>query len=109
MQVTIPLDELEFKSLTKGNDLIVIKYRYKVPINGNVAEVDIFTGKLSELVMIDCEFKSDTLRDNFIPPECCLAEVTQELFVDNGLLASCSYEEIGGDLNRFNYKRLIKK
>jgi adenylate cyclase len=105
---TIPLDAAEFAALSRASRLQVVKDRYRVPMEGHMAEVDIFTGELEGLVLIDFEFDSKSARDSFVPPACCLADVTQELFVDNGMLASSSYKDIERELERFQYRRLLR-
>jgi CYTH domain-containing protein len=84
----------------------VQKNRYKVTISGRPAEVDVFTGELNGLVVIDFEFDSPEEKAKFQPPTCCLADVTQEDFIAGGLLAGKSYQDIATDLERYNYKPL---
>jgi CYTH domain-containing protein len=103
---TIPLDEDEFTALSVASKRSVQKNRYAVDINGYPAEVDVFTENFAGLVLIDFEFKTLAEKQAFQPPDCCLAEVTQEWFIAGGQLAGKSYEDIAADLDRFNYKPL---
>jgi CYTH domain-containing protein len=103
---TIPLDQDEFEALAAVSSRKVEKDRYKVTIDGHVAEVDIFDGPLKGLIVIDFEFDSEEAKHNFRPPSCCLVEVTQERFIAGGQLAGKSYADIEADLTRYNYKKL---
>lgn len=102
-EYTIPLNENEFIILSSVSNKRIEKDRYRVIIDGHVAEVDVFMVALIGLVLIDYEFKSNEDKDSFIPPECCLAEVTQEDFVAGGNIAGKSYTDIANDLARYNY------
>ena len=75
-------------------------------IDGSKAELDVFTGKLAGLVLIDFEFDSLDAKASFTPPDFILADVTQEDFIAGGLLAGKSYEDIAPELARFSYQRL---
>lgn len=50
-------------------------------IDGSKAELDVFTGKLAGLVLIDFEFDSLDAKASFTPPDFILADVTQEDFI----------------------------
>ncbi len=104
---TIPLTQLEFEELASGHHRLVEKDRYKVMLGGRPAEVDIFSGKLEGLVLIDFEFLNSVDKAAFQPPDCCLAEVTQEVAVAGGHLAGKSYDDIDEILQRFQYRRLF--
>ncbi len=103
---TIPLDQLEFESLSSGHGRLVEKDRYVVVIEGRPAEVDIFSGKLDGLVMIDFEFLNAEDKKAFTPPACCLADVTQADFLAGGLLSGKSYADIEADLTKLGYQPL---
>jgi CYTH domain-containing protein len=103
---TIPLTKGEFEALKRSSLREVEKNRYTVKINGCIAEVDVFTGKLTGLVVLDFEFKTDQEKSRFTPPGCCLADVTQEKFILGGQLAGKSYADIQSELKRFNYREL---
>lgn len=103
---TIPLDEIEFNALSKSSSRKVVKDRYQVNIGGSPAEIDVFKDDLKGLVLIDFEFNNSEAKQSFQPPTCCLADVTQELFIAGGQLAGVKYSDIESDLNRFNYKKL---
>lgn len=103
---TIPLEQAEFESLTSGHGRLIEKDRYNVVIEGHPAEVDVFSGKLEGLVLIDFEFSLAADKQAFTPPACCLAEVTQEEFLAGGILSGKSYADIEANLTRFAYQPL---
>lgn len=104
---TIPLTPDEFKALAASSKRQVRKDRYRVVISGRSAEVDVFKDALNGLVLIDFEFSNAKDMRNFTPPRCCLADVTQELFVAGGQLAGATYKDIESDLNRYNYTKIV--
>lgn len=103
---TIPLEQIEFESLSSGHSRLVEKDRYAVVIQGRPAEVDVFSGKLEGLVMIDFEFLNAVDKQAFTPPDCCLADVTQAEFLAGGMLAGKSYADIEPELTKLGYKPL---
>lgn len=103
---TIPLEKDEFEALAVSSGRRVEKDRYQVIIEGKTAEVDVFDGALKGLVVIDFEFDTPEAKADFTPPACCLAEVTQELFIAGGQLAGKSYTDIAPVLDKFDYKAL---
>lgn len=106
VEQTISLSKDEFEALAIASQKRVAKDRYKMQIDGSKAELDVFTGKLAGLVLIDFEFDSLDAKASFTPPDFILADVTQEDFIAGGLLAGKSYEDIAPELVRFGYQRL---
>jgi CYTH domain-containing protein len=106
LEQTIPLTKDEFEALMGASSKRVEKDRYKVAIVGKQAEVDVFKGALSGLVLIDFEFKTSQEKDSFVAPDCCLADVTQEEFIAGGILSGKSYQDIFPRLEAYNYKSL---
>lgn len=104
---TIPLEREEFEALSTASSRKVSKDRYRIETVSGPAEVDVFVSELSGLVLIDFEFDSPEDKEKFQPPDFCLAEVTQELFVAGGQLAGRTYKDIESELQRFNYKPLL--
>jgi CYTH domain-containing protein len=100
---TIELTADEFDSLAAGHTRIVKKDRYAVIIEGHAAEVDVFTGGLQGLVLIDFEFDQESKLHAFTPPEVCASDVTQEDFIAGGLLAGRTYHDIELELARHSY------
>jgi CYTH domain-containing protein len=100
----IELDEAEFTSFKDIPSRRLSKIRYFYPYKGKTAEIDVFTGKLTGLVLVDFEFSSLAEMKSFVVPDFCLVDVTQEEFVAGGILAGMNYADIADDLARFNYK-----
>lgn len=107
IEQNINLNDDEYKALSKLPGKVVQKIRYEYSYNGQIAEIDVFTGSLKGLVVVDFEFDSLEDKDSFTMPEFCLADVTQELFIAGGMLCGKSYQDIESDLNKFAYKKLI--
>jgi CYTH domain-containing protein len=103
---TIPLSKAEFEALASGNNRMVEKDRYNVILDGYPAEIDVFSGELDGLILIDFEFFNEAAKSEFKAPACCLADVTQEEFVAGGMLAGRKYDDIAQNLENFNYKKL---
>ena len=108
IEQTISLTEAEFATLSRCSAKRVAKDRYRVVIDGTLAEIDVFMEDLAGLVLIDFEFDTEDEKDNFIPPSIALADVTQENFIAGGLLAGKTYDTIAPELARFCYKKLSK-
>ena len=109
IEQTIPLTKDEFAALSRCSTKRVAKDRYRVVIDGILAEIDVFIEDLAGLVLIDFEFDTEDKKDNFIPPSIALADVTQENFIAGGLLAGKTYDTIAPELARFCYKKLSKE
>lgn len=109
IEQTIPLTEEEFAALSRCSAKRVAKDRYRVMIDGTLAEIDVFIEDLAGLVLIDFEFDTEDEKDNFTPPSIALADVTQEDFIAGGLLAGKTYDAIAPELARFYYKKLNKE
>lgn len=99
----IDLTKEEFNALNTGSGKTVSKIRYEIPIGEYTAEVDVFTGDLKGLVLVDVEFPSTEARDAFVKPSFCGEDVTQEDFIAGGMLAGKSFADITPDLERLGY------
>lgn len=106
IEQTIPLTKEEFTALCTCSKKRVAKDRYKIEIEGKMAEIDVFTDELEGLVLIDFEFNTVDEKAAFETPSMALADVTQEDFIAGGLLAGKTYNDIASELERFNYKRI---
>ncbi|MBE0427250.1 MAG: hypothetical protein IBX72_11485 [Nitrospirae bacterium] len=106
MEQTIKITEDEFNALSIIAGKKIHKVRYYYPYNGRTAEIDVFQGPLEGLVLVDFEFKTTEEKDNFVMPDFCMADVTQEEFIAGGMLCGKSYEEISDSLKKFNYSKL---
>ncbi len=70
-EVELPLTEEAYLELKKKiDDNMVFKTRYLIPLwNDLTAELDIFEGKLSGLVIVEVEFPNLEAANTFQPPE----------------------------------------
>ena len=72
-----------------------------------MAEIDIFGGDLSGLVLVDFEFISLDKASQFVPPEFCLVNITQEEFIAGGYLAGKNFSDVQSRLNKFHYQQIL--
>lgn len=106
LEENVELSEAEFNSLRAGRGKVVSKVRYLVSVGDHTAELDVFTGDLAGLVLVDFEFKSTSERDAFKPPDFCGPDVTQEEFIAGGMLAGKKLPDIQAELDRLHYRPL---
>ncbi len=106
IEQTISLTQEEFTALSSCSKKRVAKDRYKMVVDGKMAEIDVFVDKLKGLVLIDFEFDTADEKATFNTPKVALADVTQEDFIAGGLLAGKAYDDIVSELERFNYKKI---
>lgn len=102
---TIPLTEKEFTEFTQLEGRRVRKIRYYYQFGANTAEIDVFQDGLEGLILVDFEFKTSEEESDFMMPDFCLAEVTQEKFTAGGVLAGKKYEDLEEELGRYNYRK----
>ena len=69
-EVELPLTEEAYLSLkSKTEEHMVYKKRYLIPLeDGLMAELDLFEGLLSGLIMVEVEFPDEKSADSFTPP-----------------------------------------
>ena len=103
IEQTIELDRAEYDALREASSRRVTKTRYAVSIAGHDCEVDVFEGALTGLAVIDFEFKTKYAMSNFVAPDVCGGDVTQESFIAGGMLAGRSIDDIKPELNRLGY------
>ena len=106
IEQTISLTKEEFVALASCSKKRVAKDRYRVKIEGWIAEIDVFVDELKGLVLMDFEFNTLAEKSAFKMPSIALADVTQEDFIAGGLLAGKTYNDIASELERFNYRRV---
>lgn len=106
IEQTILLTKDEFVTLSSCSKKRAAKDRYKVKIEGKMAEIDVFIDELKGLVLIDFEFNTIDEKSAFKIPSVVLADVTQEDFIAGGLLAGKTYSDIASELEHFNYRRV---
>ena len=103
---TIILTEIEFNTFNQLKGQKVHKLRYYYNYNGRVAEIDVFQDLLKGLVLVDFEFKTIEEKDSFKMPEYCLADVTQDVFTAGGVICGKCYNDIEGELKKYNYNKI---
>lgn len=88
-EYNLPLTQESYEHLSSKIDGILIeKKRYLIPLNdGLVAELDIFEGKLSDLVLVEVEFESIEEANSFIAPEWFGEDVTHSGNYQNSYLS----------------------
>ncbi|MBT3356335.1 glutamate racemase [bacterium] len=106
LEQTIVLSKEEFEGLQTVPGKRVVKERYRYPLEGLIAEFDVFKEGLKGLVVVDVEFEKEADKDAFEMPEFCLIDVTQEKFLAGGMLCGRNYQDIAGDLRRVGYDKL---
>ncbi|MEI6528927.1 MAG: hypothetical protein WCN88_00790 [Candidatus Falkowbacteria bacterium] len=106
LEETISISPEEFKAFLKIGSNKISKVRYYYPYKDFVAEIDVFLGKLKGLVLIDFEFKNHKDLNNFVMPDFCLADVTEEETIAGGVLSHHSITSISAVLKKYNYKKI---
>jgi CYTH domain-containing protein len=104
---TILLNDKEYKAFDNLNGDRINKKRFNYSYQGQNCEIDVFTGKLSGLVLVDFEFSDVKDLINFKMPDFCLVDVTEEEFIAGGVLCKSSIKTLKNNLIKFNYKRLL--
>jgi CYTH domain-containing protein len=103
---TIILSPEEFEVFLKMPGKKLRKIRYYYPAGNLTAEIDIYQDDLQGLCVVDFEFKTKEEKDNFLMPDFCLCEVSQEETFCAGLMAGKGYDNIRPFLDRLNYKKV---
>lgn len=95
-EIEFPLPHSTFNKLIemkKGNT--IEKSRYLVPLeNGEVAELDIYKGKLLGLYTVEVEFESQEQAKAFVPPKWFGKEITFDKRYKNRNLALKGFEMV---------------
>lgn len=107
LEENIKLTPDEFKAFSKISGNRISKTRYYYPYKNQIAEIDVFSGKLKGLVLIDFEFKNQKDLKKFVMPDFCLADVTEEEIIAGGVLSHESMSSVIKSLKRFSYKKII--
>lgn len=77
-----------FHLLQKVDGNVITKKRYLIPLTENLqAEVDIFDGKFSGLILVEVEFPDKNTADEFIAPNWFGTEVTFSSAYHNSILS----------------------
>ncbi len=88
LEIEINITEAQFKTLwpaTKGKR--IQKTRFTKRINNHIIELDVFKEPLSELIIAEIEFESETASQQFKPPEWFGKEITMDERYKNRNLA----------------------
>jgi adenylate cyclase len=94
-EINVLLTEYEFNKLWTQVERSLEKSRYCFDIGSNlIAELDIFEGDLSGLVLVEVEFPSTEIMESFIAPEWFGKDITQESFSANSFLAGKNFDVI---------------
>ena len=105
---TLTAEEFEELSIKlEGKRLQKLRYFYH--FQGHTAEIDVFQGKLKGLVVVDFEFDTVEEKNSFEMPDFCLVDITSEEFIAGGMICGKSYEDVEGELEKFEYKKIIKE
>ncbi|NJN44396.1 MAG: hypothetical protein HC806_06525 [Anaerolineae bacterium] len=90
----IYLTEAEFDAMASLSGKLLIKRRYKYPVEGHTYSIDVFEGELKGLILCEIEFGEDTVLQPFDLPPFASREVTDESFYTGGNLVNLSFEII---------------
>lgn len=94
-EINIPLTKDEFHKLWPLTQKSLQKTRYLIPLLNNLtAELDVFSGELNGLCVVEVEFSSETEMNSFQKPDWFGKDITQEDFAANSFLAGKTFEEI---------------
>lgn len=88
-EYNLPLSQESYEHLcTKIDGILIEKNRYLIPIHdGLTAELDVFEGKLSSLVLVEVEFESIEAANSFVAPEWFGEDVTHSGKYQNSYLS----------------------
>ena len=107
IEYTIPLDREEYQVFSHIPARRIEKIRYDYQYISYNAQIDVFQLNLLGLVLVDFEFKTQEKLLQFIMPDFCLVDVTQEQFIAGGKLCGKNYEDIEDELLKFSYHKLL--
>ena len=95
-EYNLPLTKEAYEHLlpkTDGN--IITKKRYCIPLNDNLtAELDVFEGVFSPLMLVEVEFQDENEAQDFTPPDWFGKEVTFSSSYHNSTLSRMSEKDI---------------
>lgn len=102
---TIELSTEEYGALNQLRGKKFKKRRFAYKYGEYLAEVDVYLGDLSGLVVIDFEFDSEEAMAKFQKPDFVGSDVTQDVLLAGGTLCGKSYGDIADALlEKYNYK-----
>ena len=108
-EYTIFLSEKEYLVFKEIKGRVLAKTRYVKSISkGIVCHLDIYKENLKGLVVVDFEFESQKILENFIAPDYILVEIPKKSFLAGGLLAGKSFSDIEKLLkSEYKYTKII--
>ena len=91
-EYNLPLTKESFDHLKEKIDgILITKRRYLIPLDcGYTAELDIFSGSLAPLQLVEVEFPSEEAANTFTPPEWFGEDVTFSTEYHNSTLSKRS-------------------
>lgn len=82
------LDNAKYEHLkAKCDGRMVLKTRYRIPVDGLTAELDVFHGSHEGLKLVEVEFPTIEAANSFIAPDWFCEEVSQDCRYRNSYLA----------------------
>lgn len=98
-EASLTLTEPEFSSKWPQVTDVLEKLRYVYPLPGSVrAEVDLFTDDLLGLMIVEVEFPSEDLLEQFTKPSWFGRDITQERWIAGKNLAGKKFTEVQNHL-----------
>ena len=86
VEFEIPVEEAEQLWQHTGGRRLE-KVRYRIAVDGGVAELDVYEGELDGLLTVEVEFDDDAAADGFVPPQWFGSELTDDERWTNASLA----------------------
>lgn len=83
---------------------VISKHRYLLPLTGDGIKefvIDVFKDKLDKLVMGEIEYTEIEFAERGVPPEGCIAEVTEDKSFSNAKLAKITSHELSTVLGKY--------
>lgn len=88
-EVEVDIGAAEFDELwALAPDRRITKTRHRVPVGDHVAEVDVYSGPLEGLVVVEVEFPTTTAAHTFTPPPWFADDLTNDPRYSNATLAT---------------------
>lgn len=85
-------EESYLQLLKKAEGIVIEKTRYYIPLpGGHMAELDVFEGKLEGLKLVEVEFESEAMMQQFIAPVWFGEDVSE-----NGAYHNSNLSQMGG-------------
>ncbi|SEQ34103.1 CYTH domain-containing protein [Lachnospiraceae bacterium RM5] len=94
-EYNLNLNKESYDHLIKKSDgNIITKYRYLIPYEGHMIELDIFKNTFEGLIIAEVEFDSIAEADSFTPPDWFGEDVTYLTKYHNSTMSKMNVEEI---------------